>query len=76
MINNDTATIALTAPGHGIFRVRADHLTLVLLARGEDPLPTLHAEIASLVGVGGYEDLDRASALVVLSYLTGGCSDD
>jgi hypothetical protein len=76
MTNNDTAIITLTSPGHGIYRVFAAHLDLVIDLHTAVPLGDLHRRVAAEVGFDlDYTDLNRTATLIVLSYLTGGCAD-
>lgn len=75
MTNTDTNIITATIASHGLFRVHADHLAATIDATEGTSTAALHTRIADLVGAFDYTDLDRASALVVLSYLTGGCAD-
>jgi hypothetical protein len=78
------STITLVNPVHGTFKVEAEALADILLRPiGTASLLHIQREIAELVGsyinpIDGshdYSDLDRAEALIVYTYLTGGSAD-
>jgi hypothetical protein len=75
-------TILLNSDTHGAFRVDADMLATTIFLWGAASITFLHGMIHDLVGIevdiagqGSYSDLDRASALVVITYLTGGAAE-
>lgn len=81
-MTNNTNTIRLDNTTHGTFIVTPEGLSSTTWLWGHASLDFLHKMIHDAVGIevdfagqGSYSDLDRASALVVLTYLTGGAAD-